>query len=161
MTEEHRLTGHGGSVLCVRVFRGRLLFSGSVDGTVKVSLRSCLTLGGAGHVRKQRPDSHACSALELYSLERVHCKSPGRCTAERQQLLQVWDLETCKCVGTLLRAAKPVAHLELAAGRLYASSVRCCDLHISKTTLRCIVHTRSCSTWRVYPSVAAGAEWHS
>jgi CXCXC repeat len=37
--------------------------------------------------------------------------------------VQVWDLETCKCVGTLLRAAKPVAHLELAAGRLYAASV--------------------------------------
>ena len=39
MAEEHRLTGHNGSVLCARVFRGRLLFSGSVDGTVKVSLR--------------------------------------------------------------------------------------------------------------------------
>lgn len=38
-------------------------------------------------------------------------------------LMQVWDLETCKCVGTLLRAAKPVAHLELAAGRLYATAV--------------------------------------
>lgn len=36
--------------------------------------------------------------------------------------LQVWDLETCKCVGTLLRAAKPVARLELAAGRLYAAA---------------------------------------
>ena len=37
--EEHQLTGHDGSVLCARVFRGRLLFSGSVDGTVKVGLQ--------------------------------------------------------------------------------------------------------------------------
>jgi hypothetical protein len=39
MTEEHQLTGHRGSVLCARVSRGRLLFSGSVDGTVKVGLQ--------------------------------------------------------------------------------------------------------------------------
>ena len=50
--------------------------------------------------------------------------------AQGQHLLQVWDLEMCKCVGTLLRAAKPVAHLELAAGRLYAASVRRCVVHI-------------------------------
>jgi hypothetical protein len=37
-TEEHQLTGHSGSVLCARVYCGHLLFSGSVDGTLKVSL---------------------------------------------------------------------------------------------------------------------------
>lgn len=48
--EEHQLTGHAGSVLCARVFRGRLLFSGSVDGTLKVGVMAewrpaCLQLG--------------------------------------------------------------------------------------------------------------------
>lgn len=40
--EEHQLTGHEGSVLCARVFRGRLLFSGSVDGTLKVWVATVL-----------------------------------------------------------------------------------------------------------------------
>lgn len=44
-------------------------------------------------------------------------------SSRRNLHLQVWDLETCKCAGTLLRVAKPVARLELAAGRLYAAAV--------------------------------------
>lgn len=35
--EQHRLTGHSGPVLCLRVHRERRLFSASADGTVKVS----------------------------------------------------------------------------------------------------------------------------
>ena len=62
MTEEHQLTGHGGSVLCARVFRGHLLFSGSVDGTVKVSILSwTMTVwpsacGGPLQALAQRPN---------------------------------------------------------------------------------------------------------
>lgn len=39
--EEHRLTGHRGSVLCARVYRGQLLFSGSTDGSLKVQKKFC------------------------------------------------------------------------------------------------------------------------
>ena len=35
MAEEHRLTGHTGSVLCLRMYQGRTLFSGSTDGSLK------------------------------------------------------------------------------------------------------------------------------
>lgn len=33
---EHVLTGHSKSVLCLRVYQGRTLFTGSADGLLKV-----------------------------------------------------------------------------------------------------------------------------
>jgi len=68
---EHVLTGHSKSVLCLRVYQGRTLFTGSADG-----------------------------------------------------LLKVWNLDTCKCTGTVLASGKPVCRLELAGGRLYAATGR-------------------------------------
>lgn len=35
VAEEHRLTGHAGAVLCMRVHQQRLLFTGSTDGLIK------------------------------------------------------------------------------------------------------------------------------
>lgn len=35
-TVEHVLTGHSKSVLCLRVYQGRTLFTGSTDGLLKV-----------------------------------------------------------------------------------------------------------------------------
>ncbi len=49
------------------------------------------------------------------------CKLPSQ---PDLHLRQAWDLETYKCVGTLLTAGKPVSRLELAAGRLYAAAGR-------------------------------------
>lgn len=37
---------------------------------------------------------------------------------------QVWNLDTCKCTGTVLASGKPVCRLELAGGRLYAATGR-------------------------------------
>lgn len=40
--EEHILTGHTAGVLCFAMLEDRLLFSGSVDCTIKVGRKLCL-----------------------------------------------------------------------------------------------------------------------
>lgn len=80
-----------------------------------------------------------CVPLKLE--ERLEVSSVGVAA-----VIQVWDLETCKCAGTLLRAGKPVAHLELAAGRLYAAAVSISNPKPAASSFRLNQH----SSWAMH-----------
>ena len=107
-TNDHRLTGHAGPVLCMAQ-RGNLVFSGSVDRTVKA--RQSARRLGSGWV-----DGPALSPPAHHPTP-PHIRHPP-------VRLQVWDLTTFECVRTLAGHGKPVQRLAVAGHLLYSAGGR-------------------------------------
>lgn len=121
-SEEHRLTGHVGSVLCARVYRGRLLFSSSTDGSLKVGVSRCSGLGiGAAPAADQTVALVELRSQEGPLLARTTDHQSRTITSTAFYALRVWDLETCKNVGCCvppgrLRIFRVQGCAEVAAG---------------------------------------------